>query len=390
MRYLVFGLLSILTVDVYANIFQFFTGISYSNPAELFKVKKNEFIIGSTIPEVGMQFKGSSFNSNTLGYETGVAKMQTTEVMPYGRIAQRFNDRLVFGVDVTEPYNSNVNWGNYSILRYVSTQTYVTDVDVSPRASWSLTKNVYIGGGLNFNFMSNTQLNFALPISATKYGNFVNKLSSFNTGYDLGAYFVVDKSNFIGFSYFSPINMNMTGTSSLEGSNKYSPNLSSPVPLPSTTAFSYTHLFSPTWLSNVQVFYTRWNTFHNIYLNNTGLGTNLVLPQSFHGTFNFVGVLRNQYSEKLGLSLIGLVDTNPSPEIYRAPGLPSDEKYAIAASGEYNLNKTTTLQLLYAHAFYSTVINTFRTFPNGQRASSSKGTMSVNANAVDLRIKFAY
>lgn len=388
MRYVALGLLTVLNVNAYANVYQFFTGISFANPSEMFRIKENEFILGGTVPDVTMHFKGSSINSNTLGYGYGAATTHTVGLTPYGRIAHRFNERLVVGVDVTEPYYANVDWGNDSVLRYVTTKVRLTDVDVSPRASWLVTKRFYIGAGLNLNSMSNTQLNFAVPTSATQYATMTSKLSAFNTGYDLGAYFVIDKSNFLGLSYFSSIRMNLTGTSQLRATSN--PHLSSPLKTPATTMLSYKHLFSPTWLGNLQFFYTQWGTFRNIYLNNTAIQRNLIIPANYHSSYALVGMVRNQYSEKLGLSLIGVVDTNPVPDAFRAPGLPSDNKYFVGLSGDYLLNKITTIQLIYGHGFSNPTINTSRILPNGQKVSQTHGNISINVDAVDLRIKVAY
>lgn len=388
MRYVALGLLTVLNVNAHANVYQFFTGLSFANPSEMFRIKENEFIIGGTIPDVTMHFTGSSFNGNTLGYGQGAATSHTAALTPYGRIAHRFNERLVLGVDITEPYYANVNWGNNSVLRYVTTKVRLTDVDISPRASWQVNKRFYIGGGLNFNSMSNTQLNFAVPVSATQYSTLTNKLAAFNTGYDLGAYFIINKSNFVGMSYFSSIQMNLSGTSQLGA--RSNPNLSSPLKIPATTSLSYTHLFSPTWLTNLQFFYTQWGVFQNIYLTNTALGRNLVIPSRYYSSYAVVGAVRNQFSEKLGLTLIGVADKNPVPERFRSPGLPADNKYFIGLSGDYKLNKITTVQLIYGHGFSNSIINTSRTLPNGQKASLTHGNISVNADAVDLRVKVAY
>lgn len=384
MRIIAVAMLPILSFNAYANVIQFFTGISYSNPAELFQTKDSQLILGGTALNAKMRFNGLSLNANTFGYEQGVARFNTTGVLPYGRLAHRISDRLVLGLDVTEPYFSKIDWGNDSVLRYVSTQTLLTDIDISPRASWSVSKSLYIGGGLNFNQTRNAQVNFAYPVSPTQYGNLVNKLSSYKLGYDLGAYYVVNPTNYVGLSYFSALNMRMTGTSQLDGTYT---DMNSSLSLPATTVLSYTHMFSQAWLTNWQVFYSDWSNVRSLVLNSTAAGRNFNFQQDNHGSVAVVGAVRHQYSAKLGLTLIGVVDTNPASDALRGPGLPSDNQYFLAIAADYQANRNTSFKLTYGRGVSNPLISTNFTPPGGQPSPLTFGRININAQVIDLQIK---
>ncbi|KTD30925.1 outer membrane protein [Legionella moravica] len=48
MRKLSTGVLCILALSAHANVIQYFAGISYNNPSELFKIKNESLILGGT------------------------------------------------------------------------------------------------------------------------------------------------------------------------------------------------------------------------------------------------------------------------------------------------------------------------------------------------------
>lgn len=48
MRLIFTGVLCLLTLNAQANVIQYFAGISYNNPADLFKVKNGILLVGGT------------------------------------------------------------------------------------------------------------------------------------------------------------------------------------------------------------------------------------------------------------------------------------------------------------------------------------------------------
>ena len=105
-RRVLFACLLTGSLCAHANVLQYFTGISYSNPAELFKIKNNEFILGGNLAYGLLKYEGSALNFNTFQYESGKSDSERAVLLSYARIATRIDKKMVFGVDVTEPYNS--------------------------------------------------------------------------------------------------------------------------------------------------------------------------------------------------------------------------------------------------------------------------------------------
>ena len=388
MRISVTSLLCLVWLPIHANVIQYFAGISYSNPAELFTVEKNEFIIGGTGFYTVARFEGHVLNFNTGQQAYGTAYSKTPTLLPYGRIAARWNDKIVFAVDVTEPINSNLNWGNRSITRYAATQTYLTDIDVSPRISYSISKQLYVGAGLNFNFLKNNETNWALPVGPTAYSNMVNRTSSFGLGYNLGFYYVINPTNFLGLTYYSTIRQNSYGSSQLL--NNINTNLQFDFNFPATTVLSYVHIFSQTWLANIKVFVTEWDVNQFAIFRNTSapppLNPDFAFRMGFRKSAAILGALRRQCTEKLGLTAIGMVDYGPERDAFRPLNFPSDTQYFIGMAGDYKVTKSTTVELLYGYGFEDTILNNHVRM-GGQAIPFTTGRVHIYANIIDLKLK---
>lgn len=388
MRYLPCTLFALVSFNAYANVFQYFTGITYNNPAELFKVAQSEFIFGGTGFNVAGQFNGLSLNFNTLQQDYGSSVTQNVNVLPFGRIAKRINKQLVLGVDVTEPFNSNLYWGRNSVTRYVSTETLITDIDVSPRFSFNAFPKLFIGAGLNFNFLKNNETNWALPTGPSSYSTLVNRSSSFALGYDVGAYYLLDDNNFVGAVYYSSLPMHTRGTSTFNGNVRT--DLAFNFSFPATTVFSYVHLFSPAWLVNFQVFRSEWNINQAArYYNTAALPpspANFIFPTRYKQSWAYNAAVRHQFTEKLGLTAIGLADFSPERDNLRPVNFPSDTIYFLALAADYHVTKSTSLELLYGHGFLHTLINNQISL-TGTPQPLTTGNIHFNVDVVDLRIK---
>lgn len=381
------GVLCMLALNAHANVIQYFAGISYNNPSDLFKVKDSVFLVGATTAYADLRFKGDVFNFNTFQYDSGTSHSRTYTVMPYGRIAKRLNDKVVLGVDVTEPFNSNLDWGTDSFTRYAVTQNYLTDVDVSPRIAYSLNQKIQLGGGLNFNFLAKNEVNWAFPTGQFTSANMINRTSSAGLGFNLGATYIINQTNFLGLTYYSRIRQNTVGESHLD--DRYSDNHIFSFYMPATTILSYTHIFNPKWLVNFQLFQSQWNANQYVRLYNTAAPppfSNFVFDMHFSRSYAGLAALRTQFSEKLGITFAGMIDDGPERDNLRTLVFPSDTQYFLGLVGDYHFTEHTSVELLYGHVYSPTSIQN-RVMANGNSIPFTTGNVNINANIVDLKIK---
>lgn len=387
MRILPTGLLCISALSAHANVIQFFAGISYNNPSELFKVEKTELIFGGNNSYADLKFTGSALNFNTGQYETGVNHSKTYTLLPYGRIAQRLNEKTVIAIDVTEPFNSNLNWGNEAFTRYAATQNYLTDVDVSPKIAVSLNQQWKIGGGINLNNLTHNEINWFMPTGLATNSNLTNVTSGFGVGYNLGLTYIVNQTNFLGLTYYSKIKQFTSGYSRLE--SNFSNNLILNFSLPATTVVSYVHIFNPKWLISLQGFQSEWNVNQYARFFNTAAPppfNNVTFSMQFEKSYAALAAVRHQYNEKLGITLAGMIDDGPEQNNLRTITFPSYVQFFAGIVGDYQVAKNTTLELMYGHLFSNPGIQN-QVMVGGNYVPFTTGNVIINADIVDLRIK---
>ena len=381
---LIIGCIMVST-SLHANVIQYYTGLSYNNPSDLFKVKDNELIFGGSAFYVDMDFTGSALNFNTGQYEHGSSFTRRTSLLPYGRIAKRYNQNMVFSIDVTQPFHSNLDWGEDAFTRYANTHNLLTDTDFSPKVEYSFSQKFHVGAGVNFNFLKNNEVNFALPTGPTTYDTLVNRTSGFGVGFNLGATLALSQQDFVDLTYYSKIKQNTRGYSQFNG--QVSNNHSFTFNMPETTLIGYTHLFNQQWLANVKAIYTEWDINQYVRLYDTAAQpADFVFPVMFKPSWAFFGVIRNQYNEKLAVSLAGMLDRGPERDQFRNLAFPSYDQYFLAVSGEYMVKKGTVLQLIYGHGWSNPPINNQVTI-NGNTVPLTTGKVRINADVLDLRLK---
>lgn len=381
------GVVCLLALNAHANVIQYFAGISYNNPSELFKVKKNLVLFGATTSYADLKFEGSVLNFNTFQYPSGISHSRKYTVMPYGRIAKRLNDKAVFAIDITEPFNSNLNWGNDTFTNYAATQNYLTDVDISPKLSYALSQKIQIGGGINFNNLLKNEVNWAFPTGQTTYANLINRSDSFGVGYNLGATYIVNQTNFLGIAYYSKIKQRTTGVSYLgdmvNGDFKFSFNM------PATTIVSYVHIFNPKWLISLQAFQSEWNANQKVRLFNTAAPppfTNFVFDMNFNQSYAYLAVVRKQWTEKLGIALAGMIDDGPEHDSLRTIVFPSDTQYFLGLISDYHFTESTSTELIVGQVYSHPSIQNQAKTANGP-VPFTTGQVHINATVVDLKFK---
>lgn len=387
-RHIVFYGFFFANLNVQANVLQYLAGISYSNPAELFKVKKADLIVGSMGMDADVKFVGSVLNLNTFDYDAGISHSKRASLLPYGRIARRLSKKVVFGVDITEPFHSNLVYGDNSFTRYACAANRMRDNDVSPRLAFNISPKFNVGAGLNFNFLQNNEVNWALPISQTQSAILINKTSSFGVGYDLGMYLMISKMNFFGASYYSSIKQNTQGESRL--ANFVSNDIRFNFRMPATTILNFVHIFNKKWLASAQVFRSEWNANQYATIRNTAaqapVPATFIFPMKYQASIAVSGALRRQINEKLGLTLIGMQDDGPERNRLRTITFPSDVQNFIALNADYHPSKTTTIELLYGKVLSYTNIDN-QASPRGRPERFTIGFVNINADVVDLRLK---
>lgn len=371
-------------LSVSANVIQFLAGLSFNNPALLTQVENSEFILGSTIVGVNGKFQGSQLNLTTFTPAYGQSRTDAVSFVPYGRAAQRINDKWVFSFDITEPFNSNLQWDRYAVTRYAAVDTILHDFDFSPKLAVQFNEKLQLGAGVNFSVLYNHLASWVLPTSSGD-ALLANHSSSVGYGFNAGLNYLITPMNQIAFTYYSRIRQRTEGTSQL--GTVYTTPMQFHFYFPETMLFSYLHIFNKQWLMNLQLIRTDWSANQVLTFSNTVGGT-FNFQMQFKAAYAALMVVRHQLNDKWAFSLFGMIDHGPEKDFLRPLNFPSDIQYVGALGAEYFFSKNTMVQVQAGALYSKTMLDNKISSPiTGQPVAFSQGRVKFAAPFVDLRIK---
>lgn len=354
-----------------ANSAQVFPGIAYDNPARLTQVQGSQIILGGTWVGIDYDFTG------TVGRNTGTASGDGTLLLPYFRYAKRFTDKFVMGIDVTEPFASDVNWPITSIAAPVSTHTKLTTVDVAPTLAYDLTQQLSVGAGPDVQY-ANAELDNLVSIRRVGTGEFINQGTDVAGGWHAGVAYTVAKTHTVlGVSYLSRFIHRIVGESTFL--NRESIGANTVLNLPATTTLTLIQPLSQHWILAGTANYSQWEVLNNITLYNTALGNLRPILFNYHNTWRYgLGgqyIFTNKWALKAGVSY----DETPTFFPDRSLALPNEDLLGIKVGVHSQLTKVIGVDVDYGHSFVDKEqINNLRTLTNG--------VVDIEPNSVEARL----
>lgn len=396
--------LALIPTAVFASSFQNFAGTAYSNPADLsFLVKNNQFIIGDYFVMPKLKFQGTVtvpdpspviFPLHRDVQTTGTSISNNTFDITYGRAAQRLNDEIVAGIDVSQPYEEVISYTNTSPARYSATLSVVHSVDIAPEIALQIggpLSNLSLGLGLDELYFSTTlnQMYPSLPKVSppTRFGSGAD-LSSTNydadwtTGWHVGATYHLFRGTFVGLSYYSALNPRVTGPSTF--TNVANTTSQSTVNLPATSNFRITQFFSERFLVGLGLHYTQWSCLKTLTLYNVASpsGSIQTVPVNYRNTWRVDMNTHYDFTRKWGAGAYAAYDQTPTNDVNRSIRAFGGDTTTLGGAIDYKVLKSTSVSLEYAHIFaVSESVNQY--LPSG---TSAVGTLSGNANVVGLKV----
>lgn len=365
-----FSSIFIALTNAYATSYQIFSNIAFSNPAALNSIKQGELIVGGSTLFSRFHFTGS------VGGVSGSTTSRTTDFLPYGRIAMRWSPKFVVALDITQPYLTDIQYPRDSIINIFSTETFIRDMNYSPKLSYQATERLALGIGIDANNLYNGQLNFSLA----PHGVMTNKAESWAYGWDAGLFYVVTPATFLNLSYYSKIVQHAKNASNWGPITNSS--FSADVKLPATYITNVIQMLSPIWALSATVRYSQWDTVRYLVLQNTAVGI-ITISEFLYNNISTELATHYQINNKWGV--LGAIDYEPNmqPTYTRNPGLPSYTRVTPAVGADYELCKGVKAKLLYAHVFSKPRIDMF-----SSSGTHIQGHDYLNADAIDFSITY--
>lgn len=356
----------------WASSIQVFSGINYSNPADLtLFINDMQLLIGDDLIIPNVVFQGTTFVPSPVApsffspvVTAGTTSTNISYSLPYGRFAKRLSKQWVVSVDVTEPFKSDVIYNQNSFLRYLTTISKTHSVDIGLNAAYQFSgflSKLSVGLGfdiLNFSAVLNSvypSLPSLSPLRDFGAGPdlLVEKIARGNTyGWHAGLLYHALEGTFLDLSYFSTMTPRIVGTSILTGYNTTN-NAYTNVNLPSTLNFAVTQFFSRKWMVSVGTNYTIWNRLQRINIFNIAgpVTTETLLPH-YRNTWRFS--LSTLYHVIPPLDVVGTFsfDQTPTNMVDRNVTQPEVNHLSLGLYLEYRFIKNWSVGTGYAHTFY--------------------------------------
>jgi long-chain fatty acid transport protein len=277
-----------------------------------------------------------------------------TPLSAYALIKPEKFHRFAYGISITTPFGSTVQYEDAWIGRFALTRLAMKVFHVQPTVSFKVTDNIGIGAGFLWS-PGEVTLEKDLPVQFND-GNFGHAIISgkaMGFGYNLGIFYNPGGIFSVGFSYRSGINMGVRSGSVAfnvpEGLSANFPNgpLTTSLPLPSVITLGLNVKPCPNWNAVLDVNYVGWKTYDTLafdYATNTSSLLDTKSARRYKNIFAFRAGLQylaisDESGQKLIARLGGGFGFSPVQNGYLTPETPDANRWYGTAGMSYVFSK---------------------------------------------------
>lgn len=371
-------------------------GTTYYNPAGMVRLKQFQISLGGVYIPLDVNFNGSVGGGlvtpePTEGYVAG----NTRNLIPNFHLTFPINDRVFLGLGVTVPFGSATNFpGGVAPLNSVATLTKLETVNVNPNIALAINSFLSLGAGVDFLYAK-------AKYNSVSMGDlpFLNTLSrKDNYGWNAGVLLQFTDRTRAGVSYRSKIQVNAKGTSKLLNPDNttlsQSNNLNANLSMPATTIYSIYSDLNEHWTFLASAYYTQWNVFEKIILNDTalvavGLSNNIIVNENYRNTWNYALGAHYKVSSRITLKAGLGYDQTPTQDGYREVRLPDVNRIAAAIGSHFQATECVGLDLGWIH-FFTKSAKVDNSLSGLDSFLITKGTARMNANVIGAQITVSF
>lgn len=369
---------------------------AFYNPAGITRFKHQQIVFSGAAVTTSVKYQGTvnvtytDPNIGVNGPQSTTAQGGNFGLIPALHYVTPLNDFIGFGFSIDVPFGSKLDYGNSTPVRYVSTKSEVTVIDISPSLGIKITEKGSIGFGPDIQSMKGEFNQVGTIVDETFDSNGLNTASDTGYGYHLGGLYEFTPDTRVGLSYHSQVVHHLTGTSTFEGQEIVGETIESSraklnITLPPYTALSVYHRLHPKVALMASAIYTQWQTIQSLVLQNVaGVVINedvdpvannaitVMIPQHFRNTWNFTVGADYYVTDEITLRGGLGYDQTPVRNAYRNVQLPDNNRYVVALGGHYQATKAVGFDLGWMHVF----LNKAHVAPPPQVTGAQIGTTS--------------
>jgi long-chain fatty acid transport protein len=367
--------------------------------------------VGVLMPHAQYSDRGSTGGLNA-GAQAAYGGVNTSDAfspvaVPNFYAATPLGDDMTWvGLGVTMPFGLENKYDGSSFVRYDSTSSTLTVVDIAPVVAILVADDFSIGGGPDIQMVSG-QLDNALPCPGGAVGcgaafspatDGLTHLdgNGWRIGYNLGAQWQATKRLRLGATYRSAMTHSAKGTvrvSGLAGGLAALNGLrdaAAELKLPSSAGLSAAYDWSNQLKLLGSVNWTGWSSFDAIRVTFALPVFDSVTPENYKDSW--MGALGAEWKQDERWTFRGGLqyDQTPTNAVDRSSRTPDSDRYWISGGASYAINKRFSLDAAYSHLFMPDApLALTRPFYSGGAASTVhiNGVSKNSADIVSLQVK---
>ncbi len=335
--------------------------VAWSNPAAmtLLPPGKQVAIAGNFVKP---SFKYSNGNSTGAFASPGTGEGGDGgdwALVPNGFFAMEVNPALRFGVALNVPFGLKTEYDAGWRGQLASLKSEIKTVNINPSLSYKVSDKVSIGGGVSW---QQIKAELSAYTGSAAGGNLTLTADDTAYGFNLGLLVQATPDTRFGVTYRSSIKYALEGDGKFSGTSGalLGSRVRADLTMPESASASVFTALTPKWDLMGDITWTRWSQVQQLDVIRAtsrlapggAAGTTLTsLPFKWSDTFRLAVGANYKWSNQSKLRLGMAYDRTPSKDETRTPRLPDQDRFWLAAGGQYRVSKSGVLDLGYAHEF---------------------------------------
>jgi long-chain fatty acid transport protein len=412
----------------------------FFNPAGLVRLQTTQAVLAGNVICPSAKFRDSGSQPaafQSLGGNGGDAG--SCAVVPNLYLGVPFTAKWSFGLGINVPFGLKTEYDPDWIGRFQAVKSSLDTINVNPVLSWEPTKNLTVGGGVNWQHLKaelTNRVNYAgafatgvgaavaagqIPAAAapTLIGAATGLQSDAKVtgndsgwGWNVGVLWQASEQTRFGAAYRSKIKYDVGGSVNFDnpppsslgalpstlapvgaaimtGVNSVlaSGDVSLAIEMPDTANVSIFHQFTNKWDLMADLQYTGWSSIQQLQIVRSSGVVLQTTPENFRDTWRISGGANYRYNDKLILRGGVAFDQSPVREAQLTPRLPDNDRTWLAIGAQYMFSPSVAIDLAWTYIFVRD--------PNiNQNAGSTaangliSGTYKSNVNIVGLQLTY--
>lgn len=362
----------------------------FFNPAGMSRLSGKQLTVAGHALKLDATFANSgSANATARPLGGTSAEAGGWAFVPAGHFVMQISPQLHAGIGVFAPFGLKTEYQDGWAGRFQALKSSMETVNINPSLSYKVSAGLSVGAGLNYQTIK-AELSNAQSFGPGGEGMTRMNGNDAAWGYNLGALMDMDASSRIGVSYRSSIDFRLSGTTTVTdptGAIFFTAPVTANFRTPDIWSFSYFRSVNEQWDVMADLTRTGWSSFQELRIVNKQSGATLSLtPENWSNTWRAsLGAsyhYNTQWTARVGVAY----DQTPMTDATRTARIPDEDRREIAVGGQYQMDKSSTWDVSYAHLFVnnSTINRNYN--PDLQAPSTATvGTLSGSySNSVDI------